>query len=462
MLLSRLKNEFGFFRAHFLLDKIIARKSKTLIAQYEYDSFGKTTVRDSSGSVNTNESFIGNINPFRWKSFYYDVETGFYYANGRYYEVEGTPKSWWKKHWWEVLVSAVNIVVGVVKLATGNVTGILNIISGISTLVGAIFSEQLAGAMGTAMLGVQTIMIGAQSLACNPVHGIIAMAVGAACVAFATAEAQESLGYGNWLKDTVGMSDKVYKGVMVAVNVAAIAINIVGVKQCFKEGTLVACLNENGEEIRKPIESIAVGTFVLAYDEETGEKAYKPVVQLSRNTTKEWYHIRMNGEEIVCTGGHPFYVLNVEEDRKVVRYEGVSPDKNGRWIEAKELKTSDKLLLSDGTCAIIENIKVEQLSEPETTYNFEVEDFHTYYVSDSNVLVHNRCVAKDGDYQAVVNEFNEKEAPHAHILKNRQRVAVVDSNGNIIKGAKQRGVVQFVLKHKDEIVSGIKKFYPRR
>lgn len=51
----------------------------------------------------------------------------------------------------------------------------------------------------------------------------------------------------------------------------------------------------------------------------------------------------------------------------------------------------DKLLLSDGTCAIIENVKVKQLSEPETTYNFEVEDFHTYFVSDSNVLVHNMC-----------------------------------------------------------------------
>lgn len=162
-----------------------------------------------------------------------------------------------------MLVAAVNIVVGVVKLATGNVTGILNIISGICTLVGAIFSEQLAGAMGTATLGVQTIMIGAQSLSCNPVYGIIAMAVGAACVAFATAEAQESLGYGNWLKDTVGMSDEAYKGMMVAVNVAAIAINIVGVKQCFKEGTLVACLNENGEEVRNPIETVAVGTLVL-------------------------------------------------------------------------------------------------------------------------------------------------------------------------------------------------------
>ena len=30
----------------------------------------------------------GNINPFRWKSFYYDTETGLYYANGRYYDTE--------------------------------------------------------------------------------------------------------------------------------------------------------------------------------------------------------------------------------------------------------------------------------------------------------------------------------------------------------------------------------------
>ena len=135
-------------------------------------------------------------------------------------EKEEAPKSWWKKHWWEVLVSAVNIVVGVVKLATGNVTGILNIISGVCTLVGAIFSEQLGGAMGMATLGAQTIAAGAQSLSCNPVYGIIAMAVGAACVAFATAEAQEALGYGNWLKETVGLSDAAYKGMLVAANVA--------------------------------------------------------------------------------------------------------------------------------------------------------------------------------------------------------------------------------------------------
>ena len=38
---------------------------------------------------------------------------------------------------------------------------------------------------------------------------------------------------------------------MVAVNIAAVAINIVGVKQCFKEGTLVALLDENGAVVVK-------------------------------------------------------------------------------------------------------------------------------------------------------------------------------------------------------------------
>ena len=39
--------------------------------------------------------------------------------------------------------------------------------------------------------------------------------------------------------------------------------------------------------------SSSTGTLVLAYDEETGEKAYKPVVQLFKNETKRW-----------CSEGH--------------------------------------------------------------------------------------------------------------------------------------------------------------
>ena len=114
--------------------------------------------------------------------------------------------------------------------------------------------------------------------------------------------------------------------------------NLIQTRCCFKEGTLVET-----EDGLKPIEEIEVGDKVLAYDEETGEQAYKPVVQLFRNTTEEWYHVRVNEEEIVCTGGHSFYVLNAEESRNSVLYEGTKTDTKGKWITAKALKVSDNV-----------------------------------------------------------------------------------------------------------------------
>ena len=94
-----------------------------------------------------------------------------------------------------------------------------------------------------------------------------------------------------------------------------------------------------------------------------------------RNETKEWYHVFVDGEEIVCTGGHPFYVVG----------EG--------FVEAKDLKISDKLLLSSGKCVTIEKLEVKTLETAETTYNFEVADFHTYYVG-NGVCVHNQNCGK--------------------------------------------------------------------
>ena len=56
-----------------------------------------------------------------------------------------------------------------------------------------------------------------------------------------------------------------------------------------------------------------------------------------------------------------------------------------------ETEAGDKLLLSDEKEVIIEKVEVETLTKAETIYNFEVADFHTYYVSDCKVLVHNKC-----------------------------------------------------------------------
>lgn len=52
---------------------------------YRYDAWGNHKVYDSSNSENTISSFVGNINPIRYKEYYYDVETGWYYLKSRYY-----------------------------------------------------------------------------------------------------------------------------------------------------------------------------------------------------------------------------------------------------------------------------------------------------------------------------------------------------------------------------------------
>ena len=52
-----------------------------LVAKYEYSAFGEIiSVTDLNGSD------IANINPFRYRGYYYDAETGFYYLNSRYYD----------------------------------------------------------------------------------------------------------------------------------------------------------------------------------------------------------------------------------------------------------------------------------------------------------------------------------------------------------------------------------------
>jgi RHS repeat-associated protein len=60
-----------------------------IVAKYTYDAWGKVlSVTNASDTVQTSASFIGNINPIRYRGYYYDVETGFYYLQSRYYDPE--------------------------------------------------------------------------------------------------------------------------------------------------------------------------------------------------------------------------------------------------------------------------------------------------------------------------------------------------------------------------------------
>ena len=59
--------------------RIYQNDNLTLVAEYQYDAYGKHKV------INHTEDNIGDINPFRYRGYYFDVETGWYYLNARYY-----------------------------------------------------------------------------------------------------------------------------------------------------------------------------------------------------------------------------------------------------------------------------------------------------------------------------------------------------------------------------------------
>ena len=60
-----------------------------IVARYNYDAWGKiVSITDSNGALVTDQSHIAIINPFRYRGYYYDTETGLYYVSSRYYDPE--------------------------------------------------------------------------------------------------------------------------------------------------------------------------------------------------------------------------------------------------------------------------------------------------------------------------------------------------------------------------------------
>ena len=61
--------------------------NSNIVARYTYDAWGKVlSVTDANGNANTSSTFIGNVNPIRYRGYYYDKETGWYLTGTRYYD----------------------------------------------------------------------------------------------------------------------------------------------------------------------------------------------------------------------------------------------------------------------------------------------------------------------------------------------------------------------------------------
>ncbi len=60
----------------------------TRVASYIYDAYGNHKVLDKNKEENKAKNFIGNMNPIRYKGYYYDIETNLFLITSRYYSPE--------------------------------------------------------------------------------------------------------------------------------------------------------------------------------------------------------------------------------------------------------------------------------------------------------------------------------------------------------------------------------------
>ena len=139
---------------------------------------------------------------------------------------------------------------------------------------------------------------------------------------------------------------------------------------CFVPGTLVD--TERGFRV---IESLKEGDLVWAKDEFTGEVALKPITQTFERVAPEALEFTFsNGETIETTLEHPFYV----------EHKGFTP--------AGLVAIGNSIVTRAGPS--LEVTAVEKHSSPHTVYNFEVEVFHSYFVDNAALWVHNANYTK--------------------------------------------------------------------
>jgi RHS repeat-associated protein len=137
---------------------------------------------------------------------------------------------------------------------------------------------------------------------------------------------------------------------------------------CFVEGTKI-CTKDG----LKNIEEIKVGDYVWSFSDSLNKKSLKMVYNIVSKNSNHIQRLFIGNETISTTDDHPFYV-------------------SGNWKKAQDLSIGDTLSLLNGEYRLLKS--KERIDTNVIVYNFAVTDYHTYYVGEQSVLVHNNgCAA---------------------------------------------------------------------
>lgn len=136
-------------------------------------------------------------------------------------------------------------------------------------------------------------------------------------------------------------------------------------RSCFAKGTQV--WTKTG---LVAIETLEIGDLVLAQNVDTGELAYKPVIGRTVRPPSAILSLRFGKESLETTLGHPLWVVGAG------------------WRMAKEVGAGELLHGVNGPLRI-DGIDMRDDAE---AYNLVVDDFNSYFVGESGVLVHDNTL----------------------------------------------------------------------
>ena len=342
---------------------------------------------------------------------------------------------WCKEHW-KFIATVVLVAVAVVLLCTGVGSGL-----GAAIIAGACWGAILGACIRGVSGGLESVANGGSFLEGfedGALSGAISGAIGGAAFAglgqlgaVAGKGIKCMSGFGKFIKgtasvtkvmstamggfDTIALVDKAFgNGDIATLNaklheskaynifqtgVTATAVFTGGMTttmKCFVAGTLV--LTASG---LVAIENIKPGDMVYAADAETLEVSTKQVLETYIRETSSLVHLTINGENIISTYDHPYYV----KDKGFVSAEAL-------WIGAE-------LIDKNGNVVLVEQLYRENLGDESVkVYNFQVEEYHTYFVGRTMILVHN-AKYDVGKYNEMPNEpgMDKHHVPQKAVMK---------------------------------------------
>ncbi|GAA3203967.1 polymorphic toxin-type HINT domain-containing protein [Dactylosporangium siamense] len=146
-------------------------------------------------------------------------------------------------------------------------------------------------------------------------------------------------------------------------------------KNSFAAGTLVLLADGTS----KPIQTLAIGDWVIATDPDAGHTTPREITYLHVNTDEQFTDLT------VAVDGRPAAVIHTTQEHP---FYSVT---DHTWTFAGDLSPGEQLYTADGTTVRV--LDRTNFTSTATMYNLTVDTTHTYYVLAGNipVLVHNTC-----------------------------------------------------------------------